>query len=155
MAKDADPDWECGVGESRRDPDDQARRRGIRNERRRQFVIVNRPVEGLVLFAYGLLKKELVGAPNWMETERWDVHGVPDVPGDTESEADTQTLIRKLLEERFGLKAHMESKRNGGVRDYGGEGWGEDDAEREGDPNSPPFENEDSNNGHGGDERCG
>jgi uncharacterized protein (TIGR03435 family) len=111
----------------------------------RQFVAVNRPVEGLLMFAYGLHKKEIVGAPEWIETERWDVQGLPDVPGHPNLKQ-TQSLIRKLLEERFGLKVHRETKELSMYAITVAKG-GEKMARSAGDPNGTSDENERSNGG--------
>jgi uncharacterized protein (TIGR03435 family) len=143
MAKDADPDWEV-VSVKARDPNDTSNSQSMSMEGRR-FAIVNRPVEGLLLFAYGLHKKQIVGAPGWITTERWDVQGVPDVPGHP-SLKQTQILIRKLLEERFGLKVHRETKELAVYAITVGKGE-EKMARSTGDPNGTPDENERSNGG--------
>ncbi len=127
MAKDADPDWDV-VSVKARDPNDTSNSQSM-GMKGRQFAMVNRTVEGMLLFAYGMHKKEIVGAPSWIATERWDVQGVPDVPGHP-SLKQAQSLTRKLLEERFGLKVHRETKELIGVRDYGGQGRREDGQER-------------------------
>jgi uncharacterized protein (TIGR03435 family) len=143
MAKDADPDWEV-VSVKARDPNDTSNAQSM-SMQGRQFVIKNRPVEGMLLFAYGMHKKEIVGAPSWIETERWDVQGVPDVPGHP-SLKQTQSLIRKLLEERFGLKVHKETKELAVYAITVAKG-GEKMAGSAGDPNGTPDENENSNGG--------
>ena len=63
-----------------RDPNDTSNNQSM-SMKGRQFVIQNRTVEGMLMFAYGMHKKEIVGGPGWIATERWDVQGVPDVPG--------------------------------------------------------------------------
>jgi uncharacterized protein (TIGR03435 family) len=141
MAKDADPDWEV-VSVKARDPNDPSNAQSM-SMKGRQFVIVNRPVEGMLLFAYGMHKKEIVGAPEWMEAERWDVQGVPDVPGHP-SLKQTQNLIRKLLEERFGLKVHRETKELAVYAITVSKG-GKKMSPSAGDPNGTPDENEGSN----------
>ena len=102
-------------------------------------------VEGMLLFAYGLQKVQIVGAPHWIETERWDVQGLPDVPGHP-SLKQMQSLTRKLLEQRFGLKVHKESKELDVYAITVGKG-GEKIARSAGDPNGTPSENENSNGG--------
>jgi uncharacterized protein (TIGR03435 family) len=143
MAKDADPGWEV-VSVKPRDPNDPSNNQSMSMNGRR-FVILNRPVEGMLMFAYGIHKKEIVGAPGWIETERWDVQGVPDVPGHP-SLKQTQSLIRKLLEERFGLKVHKET-RELAVYAITVAKRGEKMTKSAGDPNGTPDENERSNGG--------
>ena len=107
MPPDADPDWDV-VSVKMRDPNDPSGSQSL-GLRGRQFVISNKTVANMLQFAYGVQKKQVIGGPAWMETERWDVVGVPDVAGQTNLKQ-AQTMVRKLLEERFGLKVHKESK---------------------------------------------
>jgi uncharacterized protein (TIGR03435 family) len=143
MAKDADPDWEV-VSVKAHDPNDPNNAQAM-TTKGRQVIISNRPLVGMLLFAYGMHKKEIAGAPGWMETERWDVEGLPDVPGEP-SLKQMQNLIRKLLEERFGLKVHKESKELA-VYAITVAKSGEKLTTSGGDPNGTPFENENSNGG--------
>jgi uncharacterized protein (TIGR03435 family) len=143
MAKDADPGWDV-VSVKARDPNDTSNNQSL-NFKGRQFVMVNRTVQGMLLFAYGLQRVQIVGAPHWIETERWDVQGVPDVPGHP-SLKQMQSLTRKLLEERFGLKVHRETKELAVYAITVGKG-GEKIAPSAGDPNGAPSENENSNGG--------
>jgi uncharacterized protein (TIGR03435 family) len=138
MAKDADPDWDV-VSVKARDPNDTSNAQSM-SMKGTQFVIVNRTVEGMLLFAYGGHKKQIVGAPSWIATERWDVRGVPDVPG-SPSLKQAQSLTRKLLEERFGLKVHREIKELPVYAIMVAKG-GEKMARSAGDPNGTPDENE-------------
>ncbi len=143
MAKDADPDWDV-VTVKARDPNDTGNGQSM-GVKGRQFVIVKRPLAGMLTFAYGMHKKEIVGLPEWAETERWDIRGVPDVPG-APSLKQAQSLIRKLLEERFGLKVHMETRELAVYAITVAKG-GEKMARSAGDPNGTPDENERSNGG--------
>jgi uncharacterized protein (TIGR03435 family) len=143
MAKDADPDWDV-VSVKARDPDDPSGNQSM-SMKGRQFVIENRTVAGMLLFAYGGHKKQLVGAPGWTETEHWDIRGVPDVPG-SPSFKQAQSLIRKLLEERFGLKVHRDTKELAVYALTVAKG-GEKMAVSAGDPNGTPDENDRSNGG--------
>lgn len=54
-------------------------------------------------------KKQIVGAPDWIATERWDIEGIADPPGKPPLKQ-FQSLVRKILAERFGLKAHTETR---------------------------------------------
>jgi len=143
MAKDADPGWDV-VSVKARDPNDTNTNQSL-NMKGRQVAIVNRAVQGMLLFAYGLQKVQIVGSPRWVETERWDVQGVPDVPGHP-SLKQMQSLMRKLLEERFGPKVHKETKELA-VYAITLARSGEKLAPSASDPNSPPSENDNSNGG--------
>jgi uncharacterized protein (TIGR03435 family) len=107
MPPNADPDWDV-VSVKARDPNDPSGSQSL-GMQGRQFVISNKTVALMLEFAYGVQKKQVVGGPAWIETERWDVAGVPDIPGHTTLKQ-AQILVRKLLEERFGLKVHRENK---------------------------------------------
>jgi uncharacterized protein (TIGR03435 family) len=105
MAKDADPDWEVATV---RPTDPSVTNASIRIDGR-QFILENRTVETMLLAGYGVHKKQIADAPDWIRTERWDVRGVPDVPGQP-SMKQMQSLVRKILAERFGLVTHTEKR---------------------------------------------
>jgi uncharacterized protein (TIGR03435 family) len=65
----------------------------------------------LVMFAYGVAGYQISGAPIWMGTERWDIEAIRDgVPGGL-SRAQSNALLRRLIEDRFQLKSRRESKK--------------------------------------------
>lgn len=134
MARDADPDWEA-VTVRPSDPDTKDDPFIIVG---RHLTMENRSVENLLLLGYGVQKSQIAGAPEWVKTAHFDVDGVPDVEGQPDT-AQMQSLMRKLLAERFGLKMHMEQQvlpvyaltvMKGGVKL----------AESKGDPNGSPDE---------------
>ena len=75
----------------------------------RQFTATNLSLRNLILFAYGISPRQLVGAPDWIDKDRYDVLGKPDVEGQP-NRKQTQTLIQKLLADRFSLKFHREQR---------------------------------------------
>lgn len=105
MAANADPDWEV-VTVRPADPNETGSRIGPDG---RQVVVHRHTVETMLLFGYGVHKKQLVNAPDWVATERWDAKGNPDVPG-RPNVPQFQSLMRKLLVERFGLVSHTEQR---------------------------------------------
>jgi uncharacterized protein (TIGR03435 family) len=105
MAASADPGWEVVTV---RPSDPNARRDGF-DVRGRRVIVENKPVEDLLMVAYGLQKNQIAGLPDWAKTERFDVDGVPNIDGQP-GWPQTQILMRKLLAERFGLKAHHEQR---------------------------------------------
>jgi len=143
MAKDADPDWDVLTVKAH-DPSDPSNNQSL-NIKGRRFVMVNRTVQSMLLFAYGLHRKEIEGVTGWVETQRWDVEGLPDTPGHP-SLKQMQTLMRKLLEQRFGLKVHTETKELAVYAITVGKG-GQKITPSAGDPNGTPSENENSNGG--------
>lgn len=75
----------------------------------RHIVIENKSVQVMVMFAYGMNAKQIVGGPDWMGSERFDVDGVPDMEGEP-SVPQMQSMLQGLLRERFGLKVHREQR---------------------------------------------
>jgi uncharacterized protein (TIGR03435 family) len=105
MAVDADPGWEVATVRPS-DPDDKNQSFDVRG---RHIVIENQPVEMMLLLGYGVQKSQIVGVPEWVRMERFTVDGVPDTDGQP-NVRQIQSLIRKLLEERFGMKVHREQR---------------------------------------------
>ena len=77
------------------------------------FAVGNMTLRGLIFYAYGLQGFQLVGAPDWVAKERFDITAkaaadVPPTPiGQTSPEA---LMLRSLLEDRFRLSAHRETR---------------------------------------------
>jgi len=105
MAANADPDWDVVTVK----PTDPAEDNANIRMNGREFEMTNRSVETLLLIGYSVHKKQIVNAPDWIRSERWDIKGVPDVPGQP-SVKQMQTLARKVLAERFGLVTHTENR---------------------------------------------
>ena len=140
MAPGADPDWEVVTVR----PSDPNARNDSFDVRGRHVVIENQPVEMMLMMAYGMQKNQIVGAPEWVRTEHFDVDGVPDVEGKPNL-LQFQSMVRKLLAERFGLKVHHEQREmpvfalmvaNGGTKI----------AKSTGDPNGLPREDGEGGN---------
>jgi uncharacterized protein (TIGR03435 family) len=66
-------------------------------------------LEDLIAFSYEVQSKQIVGGPNWMSKDRYDIAAVPDVEGAPNPEQ-VRTMIRKLLAERFQLKFHHDKR---------------------------------------------
>ncbi len=63
----------------------------------------------IVQVMYGVQSAQIVGGPDWMKRDRFDISGVPDLPGDPDT-AQIQAMYRRLLAERFSLKLHHEMR---------------------------------------------
>lgn len=63
----------------------------------------------LISFAYGVHAKQIAGGPAWMQSERFDLEAVPNIPG-RPRRAQLQPMLQKLLAERFGLAVHHEQR---------------------------------------------
>lgn len=60
-----------------------------------------------IAFAYDVLPAQIAGAPAWVKQETFDIIGKGAVSA---SDEDVQKMLQALLEKRFGLKLHRESK---------------------------------------------
>lgn len=69
--------------------------------------LINRPVESLVRSAYDVQFFRLFGLPAWANEERYDVIAKAARPI---TEAERRLMLRSLLLDRFGLKAHFEPR---------------------------------------------
>ncbi len=72
-----------------------------------RFSAVNASLRLLLRYAYGLPDFRMIGGPDWMDTARFDIEGAAGgiVPFDQ-----LRAMTRTLLEERFKLRAHMETR---------------------------------------------
>lgn len=73
----------------------------------RHIRMQNATVKGLIWFAYAVHYKQIANDPPWLDTEHYDIDGIPDKEG-TASLPQYQEMIQKLLADRFGLKFHRE-----------------------------------------------
>jgi len=73
------------------------------------LMTLNTSVVNLITFAYDVQQKQIVGGPDWLSSDKFDVDGVPDVPG-TPDPAQLKMLVQKLLADRFQLKFHRDTK---------------------------------------------
>jgi len=72
-----------------------------------RFTATNVPVRLLVQNSYGLQPFQIVGGPNWMASDRFDI--TAKAP-DGFSPDQLRPMVRNLLADRFKLKAHMETR---------------------------------------------
>ena len=105
MAKDADPDWDVTTVKQ----SDPGEKMDYMYFRGRHLVVHNEAVRDMLRTAYSVQNNQIVGLPDWANTERFDADGVPDVDGQP-SMKQFQGLMQKMLEERFGLKVHTEKR---------------------------------------------
>lgn len=89
-----------------------------------RFVATNVPLIALLSMAYGLRAYQLMDQPQWLMTERFDIQAktAPGVPlmnpqatqqpfmGAMDPPQPFMLMLRGLLAERFGLKAHTETR---------------------------------------------
>jgi uncharacterized protein (TIGR03435 family) len=74
-----------------------------------EVITTNETVRDLINLAYWLHPKQVTGGPAWMESEKYDMAGKPDAPGQPNVDQ-MKMMIQKLLADRFQLKFHFEKK---------------------------------------------
>ncbi len=75
----------------------------------RNFATRASSLADLISFAYEVQLKQIVGAPDWIFKDRYDIAAVPDVEG-APTPAQLRLMIRKLITERFKLTFHKETR---------------------------------------------
>ena len=103
MPADADPAFEVA---SIKPSNPGGRGGGIRMQGR-QFTATNLSVSNLIMIAYAIHPRQLISAPDWIEKDRYDILGKPDVEGQPNNRQ-MRALFQKLLADRFGMKFHRE-----------------------------------------------
>lgn len=66
-------------------------------------------VNDLIAVAYGMHAKQIIGAPDWLGTDLYDIDGVADIPG-RPSIKQMGEMLQGLLADRFALKFHHEQR---------------------------------------------
>jgi uncharacterized protein (TIGR03435 family) len=82
--------------------------KGIRLSRH-EFLAVNTNLSDLIVFAYGVHQKQVVGAPGWAESEKFDVQAVPNNDG-LPTLDQWKLMVQRLLEDRCKLSFHHDEK---------------------------------------------
>lgn len=72
-----------------------------------KFTAHNVDAWSLVRAAYRVLDYQISGAPNWLQTERYDIDAKSDQPADA---AQTRLMLQSLLADRFHVKIRLEQK---------------------------------------------
>lgn len=105
MPANANPSFEVATIK----PSDPSRPGKLFTIRGGQVITINTTLNDLVTFAYGIQEKQIVGGPDWMHSDKYDLDGKPDVPGMPNSDQ-IRGMIQKLLADRFQLKFHKETR---------------------------------------------
>ncbi len=105
MPKDAAPEFEVATIKPA-PPDSQGY--GFHSNGRRIW-FDNQTVISMITYFYGVSRKQVVGGPDWLNTDHYDVDGVPDILG-TPSVKQMLGMYQKLLADRFQLSFHREKR---------------------------------------------
>jgi uncharacterized protein (TIGR03435 family) len=74
------------------------------------FNVRNFSLWNLLRLAYGLRDLQISGAPAWSKAQGFDIQARPAPNGGTIAREQVLRMLQRLLEERFQLKAHRESR---------------------------------------------
>jgi uncharacterized protein (TIGR03435 family) len=105
MPADAIPSFEVA---SIKPTDPSNRSRGFHIKGHRVF-IENQDVNTLISVAYAIHPRQIIDAPTWFGTDKYDINGITDIAG-TPNLRQLQEMIQKLLADRFQLKVDHERR---------------------------------------------
>ena len=75
----------------------------------RNFTTRNSSLDDLIAFAYEVQTKQIVGGPDWMDKDRYDIAAVPDEEG-APNVHQLKIMLQKLLADRFKLTFHHDKR---------------------------------------------
>jgi uncharacterized protein (TIGR03435 family) len=101
MAADAHPSFAVATVKPH---DPNSKRQGFNAEGER-YTVRNQTIVSLMMFAYSVDKHQIIDAPAWAGTDRFDIEGTTDTAGQPNLHQQ-QEMLQKLLADRFGLKFH-------------------------------------------------
>jgi uncharacterized protein (TIGR03435 family) len=87
-------------------PNAQGQGYGFRGQ---DVITSNTSVNWLITLAYSMHAHQVIGGPAWLGSEKYDILGRPDTPGQP-SRNQLKLMIQKLLADRFQLKFHIEKR---------------------------------------------
>jgi uncharacterized protein (TIGR03435 family) len=105
MAADANPSFEVATIKPSK-PDDQRKAFIVQGN---QFHIINQPLTQIISFAFDVQAKQVIGLPEWAESDKFDIDGKPDGEGAPNGKQ-WKIMIQKLLADRFKLTFHKDKK---------------------------------------------
>jgi uncharacterized protein (TIGR03435 family) len=73
------------------------------------FETIGTSLSQLITMAYEVHAKQIVGAPAWFETEKFDITAKPDIKG-TPSKQQLEAMVQTLIADRFNLTFHHDQK---------------------------------------------
>ncbi|HEX4002138.1 MAG TPA: TIGR03435 family protein [Candidatus Acidoferrales bacterium] len=97
---------------------------------------VNTTLAELISYAYDVQQRQIIGGPDWISSDKFDIEGKPDAPGRPDV-SQLRTMFQKLLADRFQLKFHRDTKQMSAYSVTVGKN-GPKLEKSQGDPNGPP-----------------
>jgi len=105
MAADANPSFDVATIKPSQ-PGQNGKAFGLRG---RSFSTYNTSLTDLIVYAYDVHKKQVIGGPDWLDKDKYDISGVPDVEG-APNNRQVRTMVQKLLADRFQLAFHHDKQ---------------------------------------------
>jgi len=102
----------------------------------RRFKTINTTMTEIISFAYGVHSKQIIGAPAWFDTDKFDIDAQPDGEG-APNDKQWKGMMQKLVTERSKLTFHRD-KRELSVYVLSAAKTGPKLTRSEGDPNGLP-----------------
>ena len=75
----------------------------------RRFKTINVTLSEMISFAYGVHAKQVIGAPAWAATDKFDIDAQPDGEG-APSDKQWKGMLQKLIVERFKFTFHRDNR---------------------------------------------
>jgi uncharacterized protein (TIGR03435 family) len=72
-----------------------------------RLTVVNNPISNVINNAYGIANYQLIGVPDWVQSERYDIEAKG---AETSGQRDVMLMVQSLLADRFAMKAHFETR---------------------------------------------
>ncbi len=69
--------------------------------------VVNNPISNVIRNAYGIAFYQLIGAPDWIDSDRYDIEAKGPA---TAGHKEMMLMIQTLLADRFAMRAHFETR---------------------------------------------
>ncbi len=69
------------------------------------FTTRNSSLTDLIAFAYNVQPKQIIGAPDWMDKDRFDIAAISDTEG-MPNGSQLKSMVQKLLADRWKLTFH-------------------------------------------------
>jgi uncharacterized protein (TIGR03435 family) len=105
MAADANPVFAAA---SLKPSDPSAQGKGF-TVRGSQFMTINTSLSDMIVFAYGVHPRQIVGGPAWLESDKYDLVAKPDGEG-TPNDRQWKVMVQKMLADRFKLTFHHDTR---------------------------------------------
>jgi uncharacterized protein (TIGR03435 family) len=75
----------------------------------RRFTTTNTTLDDLISYAYKIHPNQIISAPGWAETEKYDINAQPDSEG-APNDQQWKDMMQKLIAERFTLIFHRDKR---------------------------------------------